>query len=160
MNVPMRTTGPGKREGFAGHKEGNTATGSWVKCTYRTGSVIMHFMYSAPYSFDFYNNQLAVAICNQYDRRCTTMSIQDMTTGARPYLARMDYYNTIRVLKLCKEGFCVTGVMGTSHHAEIQWKVYPLFYDNLSKAVQSSSAKDRWDRSDYDRFVAKELKSK
>ena len=153
----MRTTASGQREGFAGHKEGNTATGNWIKCTYRVGTVLMHFMYSAPYSFDFHNNQLAVAICHQSDRRCRDMTIQTMTSGARPYLARMDYYNRIRPLKLCKEGFCVTGVRGTSHHAEIAWKVYPMFFDSLSTAVQSSAAKDRWDKSDYDRFVAKEL---
>eukprot|EP00111_Clytia_hemisphaerica_P015534 TCONS_00045856-protein len=159
MNIPMRSVSSGKREGFAGHKEGNTATGNWVQCTYKilNSNVIIHLMYSAPFSFDFHYNQIAVAICHSSDSRCTNMKIGQMTNDARPYLARMDYYNTIRMLKLCKEGFCVTGVMGTSHHSEITWKVYPIIYDNLSNAVQSSAAKTRWDKADYDHFVVKEL---
>ena len=154
MNEPLRDIASGQREGFAGHKTSNTATGNEVLCKYRAGTgAIIYLMYSAPYSFDFYKNFLSVSICHPTSSSCQVTDVNFMTSGKRSDLKRVYYQQRIETLKLCNMGFCVTGVMGTSHKPEIAWKVYPVKFEDLATAVQGSAAKDRWDRTDYDRYV-------
>lgn len=158
MNEPPRDVSPGQREGFAGHKQPNTATGHWVQCRYRIGTeALIYFMYSVPYSHDFNSNLLAASICLRSSRKCRDTSINLMTTGTRGDLVRKTYYSTLETLKVCNIGYCVTGVMGTSHKPQINFKVYPVKFSELASAVQGSAAANRWNAKDYDNFVKNEL---
>ena len=158
MNQPLRDVSSGQREGFAGHKTSNSATGNWVQCRYRVGTEAMiYFMYSIPYSHDFNYNTLAASICHRSSRKCRDTSINLMTTGTRGDLVRKTYYSTIETLKVCNMGYCITGVMGTSHKPQINLKVYPVKFSDLASAVQGSAAANHWNEKDYDNFVKNEL---
>ncbi|XP_057291281.1 tereporin-Ca1-like [Hydractinia symbiolongicarpus] len=153
MNVPMRTIIPGYREGWASHKTGNTATGTYVRCTFQANNDLIHIMYSAPYSFDFHSNWLGVAICPKNNGECKSMTADKMYYRKSSFVSLKEYYRSISHLRQCRGDFCFTGIMGTSHKPEIDIRIYPRSYDNLSSAVQDSSAKDRWSKGDYDGFI-------
>lgn len=159
MNIPLMSVASGQREGFAGHKVGNTAKGNFIKCTFLTANnAMLHFMYSAPYSFDFHVNTLAAAICPKSSYRCRNLDALVMYYGAIPNLTRREYYNTVKPLKICNMGLCIIGGMGTSHQPEISFKVYPSDFDNLSRAVKDSSVRNQWNKADYNNFVSSELR--
>lgn len=153
MNIPMRSVAPGQKEGFAGHKTGHTATGSWIRCTFQVDNALVHFMYSAPYNFNHYSNTLAVAVCPKGSRDCKNMNAYKMYYNSRNFLARRKYYYSVKTVKICKYGFCFTGSMGTSHKPTIHLKLMPTSYDNLSDASKTSSVKERWNKADYERLV-------
>ena len=155
MNVPMRSVAPGKREGFAGHKTGGTATGNWVKCSFKVANKYMvHFMYSAPFNFNFHANWLTVAVCELgVDRECPSLSAYTMYYKRRPFMRRHKYYRNVQTVKFCGDRLCVTGVMGTSHQPIIHIRVMPKYYRDLCRPSKGASAKGLWDASDYQRFV-------
>ena len=158
MNEPLRDVASGQQEGFGGHKAGVTATGHWVQCRYRAGNdALIYLMYSAPYSFDFHKNLLAASICHRTSKRCQQTTINDMYYGTRADMKQKSYYDNIETLKVCNMGYCITGVMGTSHRPQIAWKVYPTKFENLATAVQGSAAANQWDKKDYERYVANNL---
>ena len=153
MNVPMRSVASGLREGFASHKTSDSATGSWIKCAFTVNNVMVHFMYSAPYSFDFHSNTLAFGVCPPHDHSCSGFTASSMYYGSSSYLARREYYYSVKTLKKCFMGICITGVMGTNHHPEIDMKVMPESYDDLCNVAKDASLKDRWNKSEYENFV-------
>lgn len=155
MNIPVRSISSGQREGFAGHKTGNGATGNWVKCTFSvTGNRLVHFMYSAPYSFDIHSNYLTVAVCSSRNSDCRSLNANHMYYEGRPYMTRGEYHNRIHTIKACALGLCVTGVMGNNHHPTIDIKVMPTSYNNLSGVSKSASVKDQWGKGAYEHFVS------
>ena len=155
MNVPMRSVAPGEREGFAGHKTGHTATGNWVKCSFKVANKYMvHFMYSAPYNFKFHSNWLTVAVCELgVDRECPSLSAYTMYYYRRPFMRRRQYYYNVKTVKFCGDRLCVTGVMGTSHQPMIHIRVMPRYYSDLCHASKAASVRGHWNAYDYQRFV-------
>ena len=141
MNVPMRSVAPGQREGFASHKTAHTATGSWVRCAFDVGDIMFHFMYSAPFSFDFHSNWLAFAVCPKTDSTCRGFTAYKLYWNTHSYIAKREYYYNIHTLKKCYGKICITGVMGTSHKPEIDIKVMPLSYDDLADVVVCNLSK-------------------
>lgn len=155
MNVPMRSVAPGKREGFAGHKTAHTATGNWVKCSFKVANKYMvHFMYSAPYNFNFHSNWMTVAVCDLgVNRECPSLSAYTMYYYHRSFMRRREYYYNVKTVKICGARLCVTGVMGTSHQPTIDIKVFPRSYSDLCHASKAASIKDHWNANAYRSFV-------
>ncbi|XP_057309393.1 tereporin-Ca1-like [Hydractinia symbiolongicarpus] len=154
MNTPLRTIVPGYREGFASHKTSNTATGSYVRCTFDPlNGDLIHIMYSAPYSFDFHANWLGFAICPKSSSECRSITADKMYYEKTSYAKLKKFARSISQLRTCGTHFCMTGTMGTSHKPELDIRVYPTDYERLSTAVKKSSAKNRWSKGDYETFV-------
>lgn len=114
MNVPMHNVKSGYREGFASHKTGNTATGSYQRCTFKGNNNFIHIMYSAPYSFDLHKNWLGVAICPRDDNECREMTADKIYYQKANLAFIKDYYEKISPLRQCRGDFCFTGAMGTT----------------------------------------------
>ncbi|XP_057308143.1 tereporin-Ca1-like [Hydractinia symbiolongicarpus] len=153
MNVPMHHVRSGYREGFASHKTGHTATGSYQRCTFKGHNNFIHIMYSAPYSFDLHKNWLGVAICPTDDNECREMTADKMYYQKSTFASIKEYYENANPLMQCRGDFCFTGVMGTNHKPKIDIKIYPKSYDNLSTNVKSSAPKDKWTQDDYKKFI-------
>lgn len=153
MNIPMRSVAPGQREGFAGHKNGHTTTGNWVRCSFTVNGIYAHFMYSAPYNFNHYSNWMSVAVCGSDEKGCTSLSASNMYYNYYSYMARREYYYNVHTVKICNRGFCMKGVMGTNHTPVIDLKLMPIEYDDLCNAAKDASLKERWNKDDYAKFV-------
>ena len=154
VNVPFRTVASGLREGFASHKSGNAATGSWLICTYKIYGDIVRIMYSTPYSFDFHSNILAVSACSTFDPKCNKITINSMYYDTPNSLfARREYSNFVRKTSICGSSVCLTGTMGTSHKPTIYIKIYPKSFNRLTQASKSTAEKERWNPADYERFI-------
>jgi len=153
INVPIGSVASGLREGFASHKVPNSAKGSWVRCSFKTDQSIVHFMYSAPYSFDLHSNTLSLAVCEADDTDCQDLTANAMYYGSRPYMKRRSYYNKVYDTHICNAGFCISGTMGTTHKPTINLRVYPMDFDDLAFAVKDSAPIDRWDPVDYKNFI-------
>jgi len=155
INKAMVTVQPGKKEGFASHKTAHTATGSWVYCLYKVNNKRVHIMYSAPYSFDFYSNWLALAL--------TTSSVgldaEEMYDEDPSFMAKREYYDMVRPARICREGLCISGTMGTSHKTIVHINLYPRSFGNLSPSVKKS-LKDKDVKNGsrkYDKFIMDEF---
>jgi len=159
MNLPLRSVAAGQREGFASHKTAHAAKGSFVKCTLLVGDKLVHFMYSAPYSFDFHANYLAVGICHkdmQSDTRgypCRDLTAKIMYYYTPSFVSIRQFYRNIHTVKYCDKDLCISGVMGTSHQPEINLKVMPQKYEDLYNEVKDDSVKDHWGKDEYEKFV-------
>lgn len=156
IDKPMINVRPGKKEGFASHKTGNTATGTYVYCRYKVkgNALRLHIMYSAPYSFDMHSNWLGLAI--------TTPNVQldadKMYYGTYSYVALEEFYNSVRPAKICSHGFCVSGTMGTSHHPEIHVKFYPEEFKDLGFPIKQALKDKPYKRREYARFIRAQFK--
>ena len=61
-------------------------TGSWVRYSFQIDDdILFHFMYSAPYNFDFFLNKMAVALCEIND--------DDKDNSCRHFDAKRLYYD-------------------------------------------------------------------
>ncbi|XP_066911808.1 tereporin-Ca1-like [Clytia hemisphaerica] len=153
VNVPMQNVASGQKEAFASHKSGNLATGTWLRCTFKIKDDFVHFMYSAPYSFDLHGNTLAVAVCPQSSNDCQSMNAKKMYNDNKSFMIRHTYYNIIREISKCGKNFCIRGSMGTSHKPEIDLALFPTSFDDLAEAAKKSAVKERWDLKDYENFI-------
>jgi len=152
VNVPMQNVASGQKEAFASHKGGNLATGTWLRCTFRIKDEFVHFMYSAPYSFDLHGNTLAVAVCPQSSNDCQSMNAKKMYYDNKPYMVRHTYYNIIREISKCGKNFCIRGSMGTNHKPTVHLKMFPTKFDDLATAARGK-VEGRWKKDDYATFI-------
>ena len=148
----MQNVASGQKEAFASHKGGNSATGTWLRCTFKIKDELVHFMYSAPYSFDFHKNTLAVAVCDGSSSDCQSMDANKMYYGTKPFMVRHEYYNIIREISQCGKDFCIRGSMGNNHKPTIHLKFFPTSFDELATAAQGK-VKGRWQPDDYEKFI-------
>ena len=159
VNIPFRDVSSGLREGFASHKSGLHATGSWIGCQFKIYGDTVHLMYSVPYSHDLHKNTLAVGVCSSSDPKCKNLDATKMfydTTGKdglNSLFSRKEYYNYVRKTHFCGPNVCVTGTMGSSHKPTIHFKIFPKSFNNLATASKDTAAKDRWNPKDYERFI-------
>lgn len=134
INKNMINVDPGKKEGFASHKTGHTAKGTWVYCLYKVNNIRVHIMYSAPYDFNLHSNWLALAVTAS----SVTLNADKMYNKRYNYMARREYYYSVRPTELCQVGFCIKGTMGTSHRPIVTIKFYPRSFDNICPSVRKS----------------------
>jgi len=155
INKAMVDVQPGKEEGFASHKTANTATGSYVYCLYKVNNKRVHIMYSAPYSFDLHSNWLALALTASTVRlNADKMYYEDFS-----FMAKREYDDMVRPARICREGLCISGIMGTSHKSIVTIKLYPRSFGNLSPSVKKS-LKDMGVENEtlkYDKFIMDEF---
>ena len=123
----------GKREAMVTRKTGHTATGtfgtaSWLVNGQRRAIV----MWSAPYSFDFHSNWLAVGIigANSHVRSLADTMYEEPSEESTYTLG--EFYDSTRIISYCDDVICVHGTMGTAHKTFIKIEVYPVSYDNLA----------------------------
>ena len=154
INVPIRSVSPGYIEGFASHKTSGAALGSYVHCSFTMKDLMFHMMYSAPYSFDNNINKLGFAICPKSNEECQNINADKIYANKTDFAKVGDFYDVYEPLKLCYQGYCLHGVMGTSHKTNIEIELYPESFEDLTDAVKSSSAKQRWKPEDYESFIA------
>ena len=153
VNVPMQNVASGQKEAFASHKGGNSATGTWLRCTFKIKDELVHFMYSAPYSFDFHKNTLAVAVCDDSSNDCQSMDANKMYYGTKSFMVRHEYYNIIREISQCGKDFCIRGNMGNSHKPEVDLALFPTTFDGLANEAKKAAIQERWDPQDYEDFI-------
>merc|ERR1719495_1918958 len=154
INLPLTTVRSGQKEGFASHKTGSTATGSWVHCSLGVGpKTLIHFMYSVPYSHDFHSNWLAIAVCSFSSSTCKSLNAKKMYKENYSFMQRKEYYSSISDTKMCNDDVCVIGVMGTSHKPEIHFKVYPRSFDNTAPVIKESFKKSGKNENDWNNFI-------
>ena len=154
VNVAFRTVSSGLREGFASHKAGNAATGSYLMCTYKIMGDEVRIMYSVPYSQDFYKNTLAVSACSMFNPSCNALTINDLySSPPNSLFERREYYSVVRKTSVCGPSVCVSGTMGTSHKPTIHIKIFPRSYNKLTSSSKSTAVKNRWNPTDYERFI-------
>ena len=156
VNVPLRSIAPGSKEGFASHKAGHAAKGTYVLCTYKMKGTLLHIMFSDPYSYNHYENRLGFAICPEDNDKCKGIDADDIYYKYSTYAKVQKYYGKYKPLKLCHGDFCLHGIMGTTHKTDISVKLYPKNYSDLSEALKSTPIKERYTKDDYEKFV-KEL---
>lgn len=158
INTPLTTVHGGQKEGFASHKTGNTATGSWVRCTLQYGAnTLFHFMYSAPYSFDLHSNWLALAICPKTNSQCRHLNANNMYYKSYGFMRRREYYYSVTNTKVCNDVICAVGQMGTSHHPQIHIKVYAKKLNDASAVIQKSFKENGLKSSNYDNFIKRQF---
>lgn len=146
--IPMIDINTGKKEGFASHKTGHTATGVWVYCLYAVNNKHVHIMYSAPYSFDFHSNWLALAITSS----ATTLDADKMYYKSYSHMARQEYDDRVVPTEICRQGLCIKGSMGTSHKPTVTIQLYPQSFKNVSPSV-SKNLDSKNAESKYEKFI-------
>ena len=152
VNVPMQNVASGQKEAFASHKGGNSATGTWVRCSFKVKDELVHFMYSAPYSFDLHLNTLALAVCSASSADCYNLNANKMYYGNKSFMTRHQYYRTIKEISQCGQDFCIRGTMGNNHKPTLHLKLFPTTFEKLAVAAQGK-VKGRWDPKDYEKFI-------
>lgn len=136
MKLP-REINPGSMEGFAARHADSTARGLWMRYSFVIDSDIMlHFMLSAPYSFDFYDNWLAVAACEFKSCLCESMTAEFMYYNHYDFLDRRKYNKYVALVKKCDDNVCILGWMDTSHTPVIRIKVFPRSYFDLDDDIR------------------------
>jgi len=137
VTMPIVNVRPGIMEAFASRKTAWTATGSWARYSLMLDSDIMaHFMYSVPFNFDYYFNNLAVALCATKSRLCQSMNAKNMYYNDYPFMERRRYYSTMYPVKRCYDNVCILGSMQQSHHPVIRLKVYPKSYYDIPYSIR------------------------
>ena len=128
---------PGTKEAMAGRKVGDSATGCVGTVSWIIGDTgkMMVIMYSAPYSFDFYSNLLAVGI---FDRGSTNRFYKKWYKVPEHGFKRKAFYYDVSPLFFGAEGlpFVIKGVMGASHRPEIVVQFYPTTVERLAKTLK------------------------
>jgi len=177
VNQPMKSVDPGYKEAFASHKIGNRATGTWMFCPFEVKKKYrVMFMYSVPYSQDFYANTLTVAICKLEKANCRQIdgpgmyymdleraeldnkALKSLPKDVKPdysqiAIDRHDYYSSIRNVKTCLEDLCIRGSMGSSHHPVIRMSVLPTTFSGLVASVSSQSKQGQWEKDQWKEYV-------
>ena len=113
-------SGPGTKEGLAGHKTGHTATGCEGTVSWKIGNTsrMLVVMYSVPYSHDFHSNWCGAGVFTEQD---TSGFLDKMYNGNEVGFKRKEFYDD--VTPLTYEGdadFYVEASMGSSHKSEIE----------------------------------------
>jgi len=153
MNVPMTNVGPGKEEGFASHKTGGTATGSWVYCLFHVNGKRVHIMYSAPYDFNYHSNWMSLAITSN----AVHLDAHKMYYYNYQYMVREEYYYKMKPAEICQQGLCIKGSMGTSHKPEIKIELFPQSFDDISPSVQQITEGEGDPNGRYAAFIKQEF---
>uniref|UniRef100_A0A914UJD0 Uncharacterized protein n=1 Tax=Plectus sambesii TaxID=2011161 RepID=A0A914UJD0_9BILA len=128
ITTPPTSIGPLKREGMAGRKTGNTASGSYgvVSWLWKDRRIVV--MWGAPYNFNHYSNCLGVAIAK--DQQHSPAWYKDLYKGQRNTSFRAsdkdEYYSTVRTLEITDGDIKIEATMNTAHHAEVRIKVKPV----------------------------------
>ena len=143
---------PGVIEGFASRKASDTAKGTWVRCSLVVDDDIMvHFMYSAPYSFDLHSNWLSVAVCAKRSTLCRSMNAKKMYYNTYSFMDRKEYKDNMYPAKICYDNVCMTGSMLRNHHPTIRIKIYPKSYHNLNSSIKKKAI--GIDAKEYEEFM-------
>eukprot|EP00091_Calanus_sinicus_P003165 TRINITY_DN13321_c0_g1_i1.p1 TRINITY_DN13321_c0_g1~~TRINITY_DN13321_c0_g1_i1.p1 ORF type:complete len:203 (-),score=46.92 TRINITY_DN13321_c0_g1_i1:39-647(-) len=130
VSKPPVDVKPGFKEGMAGHKVANTATGCSGTVSWTIGhQKMLVVMYSIPYSHDWHSNWCAVGI---FDKGDTTDHFQMMYNNAEKGFKRKDFYrNTDPVIYQDANNIAVVN-MGTTHKPELQVRLYPSSIEDLA----------------------------
>lgn len=138
IRVPAGPVLSAGKEAMLAHKTSDTATGtygvvSWLVTDDKRAVV----MWSAPYSFDFHSNWMAVGIMDAAYVRNRGASLADDMYYHDGDFTRGEYYYHSRSIKYCAAGICIKGAMGTSHKTTIKIKVWPEKAEDLSYDVKA-----------------------
>merc|ERR1712002_978882 len=106
---------------------------------------MVHFMYSAPYSFDLHSNWLSVALCPHIDA-------DKMYNNDYNFLSRKEFYYTTSPVKICYDNVCMIGVMEGDHTPIVHLSVYPRSYYNMDSSIKESLGESLTDH-DYEDFI-------
>jgi len=155
MNHIFITIGAGLKEGFASHKTGNTAKGTWVYGRFQLDySTYVHVSYSIPYSKDFHSNTLSLAICGRNDAQCKSLDANKMYYNHYSWMDRKEFYSgKQRSAQICARGFCIIGDMGNDNAPTINIKVYASDLKNVAGGVREALKKHGGGESDYKNFI-------
>ena len=139
-------------EGFASRKASATAKGTWVRCSLVVDDDIMvHFMYSSPYSFNLHSNWLSVALCAKRSRLCCSMNARKMYYKHYSFMDRKEYYHHMYPVKICYDNICMMGTMLKNHHPIVRIKLYPKSYYDLYYSIRKKAS--GIDSKEYDDFI-------
>ena len=68
-------------------------------------------------------------------------------------MVRRGYYNKIGEAHISGPNFCLHGGMGDSHKPTLQVRLYRKTYDSLATAAQDTTAKNRSNPKDCEKFI-------
>jgi len=152
INFVLPNVKAGIEEGFASHKTSDTATGTWVRYSLVIDADIMfHFIYCAPYNFNFNTNWLSIAMCPKSNTLCRSLNANKMYYNSYPFMKRKRFYYDINPIGICYDDTCVVGWMMKDHHPTMYLLVLPKNYYDLSEKTRKRLPK--MTAEDYDWFM-------
>lgn len=133
---------PGERQVMIGHNTSGGAYGSFGSVSWVLGNKRVHVMWSLPFNHNHHSNTLAVGITNKDDVIPENQKTYEaMYYTDQDWFKRKTYTDSITETWFCKANeLCITGSMGTGHHATINIKVFPVSCADLAMSLRGDAS--------------------
>lgn len=137
----MPSVAAGTIEAFINVKNNLVPTGIWTRYTLDIDDdIYVHFMISAPYTFNQHDNCLAISLCGKTDQSCISLTAEKMYYNKYPFLVRKHFKTPAEwPIKMCYDNLCMSGYMESHHRPVVVFRLYPKSYHNLSNNIKAKA---------------------